>query len=50
MNGHGLPSGKYVKDTQTVAQEQQARAAAEQQQQINAASAQAGAQAVANQG
>ena len=50
MNGHGLPSGKYVKDAQTVAQEQQARAAAEQQQQINAASAQAGAQAVANQG
>ena len=50
MNGHGLPSGKYVKDAQTVAQEQQARAAAEQQQQINAASAQAGAQAAANQG
>lgn len=50
MNGHGLPSGKYVKDAQTVAQEQQARAAAEQQQQINAASAQAGAQVAANQG
>lgn len=50
MNGHGLPAGKYVKDAQTVAQEQQARAAAEQQQQINAASAQAGAQAAANQG
>ena len=45
INGHGLPAGKYVKDAQTVQQEQQARAQAEQQQAINAASAQAGAQA-----
>lgn len=47
INGHGLPAGKYVKDQQTVQQEQQAQAAAEQQQQVNAAAAQAGATAAA---
>lgn len=49
LNGHGLPAGKYVKSEQQVSTEQQARAAAEQQQEVNAASAQAGAQAVAAQ-
>lgn len=45
MNGHGLPSGKYVKDEQTVQQETLAAKQAQQQQDINAAAAEAGARA-----